>query len=114
MPNKHRLWLCITPLLLFLLNIGLTLWGQPPSYRRGEFSTAREALPEVYRVMSVHPGLFFLMIVVWMLVTVALTTWLPEHLARWSKHNGNTRPLARPNSTLKPANEVFGCASSCW
>ena len=79
--ERRRLWLCVAPLSLFLIDISLTLWGQPADYWAGSFHAAREESPEVRRVMQIHPNLLYLMIAVWTGVVVALVMLLPHLLA---------------------------------
>ena len=67
--------------LLFLIDISLTLWGQPASYWAGDYTSAIETSPEVRRVMMIHPALLFLMIAVWMGVIVLLIHLLPRLFA---------------------------------
>ena len=38
--NRNRIWLCIMPIVLFALDITLTLCGQPAAYWSGDFSRA--------------------------------------------------------------------------
>lgn len=78
---NRRLGLCIAPLLLFLVDISLTLWGQPADYWTGNYAAAREGSPEVRRVMQIHPALLFAMIAVWMGVIVLLVQLRPRLLA---------------------------------
>jgi len=74
----RRFGLCAAPLLLFLVDISLTLWGQPADYWAGDYAAAREGSPEVRRVMQFHPALLFAMIAVWMGVIVLLVQLLPR------------------------------------
>ena len=75
---NRRFGLCAAPLLLFLVDISLTLWGQPADYWTGNYAAAREGSPEVRRVMQIHPALLFAMIAVWMAVIVLLVQLLPR------------------------------------
>jgi hypothetical protein len=75
---NRRFGLCAAPLLLFLVDISLTLWGQPADYWAGDYAAAREGSPEVRRVMQFHPALLFAMIAVWMGVIVLLVQLLPR------------------------------------
>lgn len=77
----RRFGLCATPLLLFVVDISLTLYGQPTAYWAGDYGAAREGSPEVRRVMQIHPTLLFVMIAVWMSVIVLLVQLLPRLLA---------------------------------
>ena len=63
---NRRFGLCAAPILLFLVDISLTLWGQPADYWAGNYAVAKEGSPEVRRVMQIHPALLFAMIAVWM------------------------------------------------
>ena len=77
----RRLSLCIPPILLFILDITLTLLGQPEEYWAGNYDMARERSPEVRRVMQTDPVLLFVMIAVWIGVIVFLIRVLPQTLA---------------------------------
>jgi hypothetical protein len=79
--SKRRVGLCVSPILLFLIDISLTLWHQPSGYWAGDYATAIESSPEVRRVMQTHPALLFLMIAVWIGVIVLLVRLLPRTLA---------------------------------
>lgn len=39
---NRRFGLCAAPILLFLVDISLTLWGQPADYWAGNYAVARE------------------------------------------------------------------------
>lgn len=75
---NRRFGLCAAPILLFLVDISLTLWGQPADYWAGNYAAAIEGSPEVRRVMQIHPALLFAMIAVWMGVIVLLVQSLPR------------------------------------
>jgi hypothetical protein len=79
----HRSWLCVAPVTLFLIDISLTLWGQPAEYWAGEYRRALEGSPEVRRVMRIHPVLLYVMICVWIAVIVVLVQILPRLLAEF-------------------------------
>ena len=81
--NRDRYWLCAPPLVLFLIDISLTLWGQPADYWAGNYQAAREGSPEVRRVMQIHPWLLSLLILAWMGVIIVLVTLLPTVLAEY-------------------------------
>lgn len=81
--RRHRFWLCVAPIAVFGLDIGLTLYGQPERYWTGEYSYALEGSPEVRRVMQIHPVLLYFLIAAWIGVIVTLVLALPGVMAEW-------------------------------
>lgn len=53
-----RGWLCLTPLVAFALDLGLTLLGQEQRYWRGEYEAAIEYNPLWYPLLTFHPIAF--------------------------------------------------------
>ena len=45
--NRHRLWLCLPPITLFIVDMTLTLYGQPDAYWAGKYSHALEGSPDL-------------------------------------------------------------------
>ena len=56
MGRKDRLWLCISPILLCLVDQGLTLGGQPEAYWAGDYTKANEGNPVLRWCLQQHPA----------------------------------------------------------
>lgn len=58
--SKDRLWLCLPVMMTCLLDVSLTLLGQPAEYWITSFSVVNEANPICRLLLTVHPLLFVL------------------------------------------------------
>jgi hypothetical protein len=75
-------WLCLGPILLCLLDGGLTLLGQPDGYWAGEFARATEWNPLGRRLLLLHPLAFALALLGWAGLVSAAALLLPARAAR--------------------------------
>ncbi len=80
--RNGRVWLCVGPLLLCLLDGGLTLQGQSDAYWDGQYEQAREFNPLGLWPLQQHPLLFLAALLCWGLAFCASILYLPENLAR--------------------------------
>jgi hypothetical protein len=81
-PLSRKLWLCLPPFVLALLDYTLTLTGQPPAYWTGAYEHAEELNP-IARVFLVwHPWAFIALGAAWVLVFSVGLVWLPPAMAR--------------------------------
>jgi hypothetical protein len=68
-------------LLVFLLDWGLTLYGQPAEYWAGNYTCTLEGGPFFRRLFMIHPLAAIAGQVVWVVVILVLLVLLPEVLA---------------------------------
>lgn len=86
---RTRLWLLAPALVLYLLDVGLTLQGQSAAFWAGDYSTAVEANPIAKPLLAQSPWLFVLVASAWLfalswLILVwrhPVTIWLAVILA---------------------------------
>jgi len=78
---KKRLWLCVPPLLLCMLDQLLTLWGQSERYWDGSYEFALEVSPPFNWLLQQHPLAFEAGIIVWILLFCLVIVTLPLRLA---------------------------------
>jgi len=76
-----RLWLCLPPSLLYLLDVAITLAGQEPAYWRGGTTAVYEANPLAYRLLMLHPVVFVGTAVAWWVIFAALICKLRKEFA---------------------------------
>jgi hypothetical protein len=81
MTLRQRLWLCLPALLMYNLDVGLTLAGQDEVYWGGDYSSPDELNPPAHLLLSIHPLLFVAAAVLWEIVFCGLILWLPPRLA---------------------------------
>ena len=75
--TRDRLFLHLPPLAMIPLDVGLTLWGQSPSYWvDGLF--ANEGNPLAERLLLIHPMAFLGAGVVWLVFVQGLISILPR------------------------------------
>jgi hypothetical protein len=82
--RRHRLWLCLPPVLLALLDGALTLAGQPAQYWSGDFAARRELNPFFDFLLAWHPGAFLAGLAVWCLgigIVILFAPWRVSFLA---------------------------------
>jgi hypothetical protein len=80
MPRRTRLW--VGPVLLGLLDVGLTMAGQPPAYWAGDRLAAHEANPLAAWLLHAHPAAFAVAAAGLLAGYVVLIERLPSSLAR--------------------------------
>lgn len=75
--SRNRLFLHLPPLTMIPLDVGLTLWGQSPSYWvDGLF--ANEGNPLAERLLLIHPMAFLGAGFVWLVFVLGLVAVLPR------------------------------------
>ena len=79
--NKNRLWLCFPPLVLCLLDLAATLWGQSASYWDGDYLYITEGNPIAYFLLAIHPSLYIIGTAAWIAAFSVLMLRLPRGLA---------------------------------
>jgi hypothetical protein len=77
-----RAWLCAGPVLLCLLDGGLTLQGQSEAYWAGHYEQANEANPLGRWPLEGHPLCFVAVLACWILIFCTSICRLPGKLAR--------------------------------
>src|SRR6266705_1942933 len=80
--QRSRLWLCVAPVAFCLLDVGLTLRGQPAEYWQGDYGTAFEGNPFFRWFLQQHPFAGLGIAVAWISVFSLAILWLPTKLAR--------------------------------
>ena len=80
--RQSRLWLCVGPVAFCLLDVGLTLHGQPVEYWHGDYGTAFEGNPFFRWFLQQHPFAGLGIVVAWISVFSLAILWLPTKLAR--------------------------------
>jgi hypothetical protein len=78
----RKLWLCLPPTLLALMDHGITLWFQPPEYWAGDYSTAQEANPHAAWLMQRHPLANEVGFAAYLALVCVLTVKLPRRLGQ--------------------------------
>jgi hypothetical protein len=81
MTLRERLWLCVPPLVMYNLDVGLTLAGQNEAYWAGDYSSPDELNLFAHLLLSTHPLLFAAVALLWEIVFCGLILWLPPRLA---------------------------------
>ena len=75
-------WLCLGPLLVYVLDVTLTLIGQPEAYWAGNLDQAKEGNLFPRWMMHQHPWLFPLVALVWLPTFCTAILWLPARFAK--------------------------------
>lgn len=78
-----RLWLLAPAAVLYTVDVGLTLAGQPPSYWAGDYGSAVEANPVAYALLALGPGPFAGLAVAWLAGVSALVAGWRHRLTGW-------------------------------
>jgi hypothetical protein len=85
MTIRQRLWLCLPPLLMYNLDVGLTLAGQNEDYWSGDYSLVDEMNVFAHLLLSTHPFLFAAAALLWEVVfcglILVLRPWLAASIA---------------------------------
>ncbi len=80
MSRRNRLWLCLPPLVMAPLDLGMTLLGQPPKYWGG-YHIIREGNPLAAELLILHPAAFIAAGVAWLAFVMGLVTYIPRPAA---------------------------------
>ena len=86
------------------LDLGMTLWGQPPEYWGGAYTTC-ESNPLAEQLLLIHPAAFLAAGVAWLALVVRLVTVLPRPAAVTI-----SVAVSQAHSLGQPKN---GCELSC-
>ena len=81
MERRARLWLCLPPLLLLLIDAALTLYGQPDGYWQGDFLLRREMNPVFDRLLSWRPAAFLGGCAAWGILITLVVVFSPRRVA---------------------------------
>ncbi len=76
-----RLWLCICPVAVCVLDQVITLWRQPPGYLQGDYALAKEASPPFKWLLQVHPMAYVAGAAVGLGLYVAILMLTPRRFA---------------------------------
>lgn len=79
--EKSKLWLCLPFFLLFLVDAGITLAGQPAEYWAGNREYANEAFPVFAWGLKNGPWTFVLLCMAWLAMFCALIVFIPHVLS---------------------------------
>jgi hypothetical protein len=82
MSRSGRYWLWTAPVLLCLLDQGLTLCGQPSAYWAGDYTKAEEGNPIGRWCLEQHPAAFAAETFLWIALFGSLVVLLPWQLAK--------------------------------
>jgi hypothetical protein len=80
--DKRKLWLCVGPIFLCLLDSGVTLLFQEPEFWAGDYAQARETNPPMRWLLQRHPLAFEAAVLGWIIAFSVAIFWLPERPAR--------------------------------
>jgi len=76
--QKDRLWLCLPVILTCLMDVAVTLSGQPAAYWISSYRVVNEANPVSYWFLTMHPLAFVLYSIYILLIVSLLIIALPE------------------------------------
>jgi hypothetical protein len=79
--SKNRIWLCLGPTLLCLLDGCLTLYGQPAAYWQGSTHLAEELNPLGLWALERHPLCFTAVLLCWIGAFATIILSLPLGVA---------------------------------
>lgn len=79
--RKRRVWLCVAPVALCMLDQGITLVGQSSAYWAGDYSVASEGNPWFQWLLQQHPLAFEAGIFTWVAIFCGLIMVLPRRVA---------------------------------
>ena len=80
--KRGRGWLCLPPMLAGLVDLAVTLLGQPAAYWEGNLGAAREGAPHGMWLFHQHYLAFPLAFAGWIAIYCAAILLLPRGLAR--------------------------------
>lgn len=75
--RRPRLWLCLPPMVLCLLDGTVTLYGQPTAYWTDGYTTVREGNPLAAWLLTIHPLAFAASAVPYLLLVFTFIWLLP-------------------------------------
>jgi len=78
---NRKLWLCLPPTVLCLIDHMVTLWFQPAEYWRGSYGAAQEMNPQFLWLLQLHPLAGEAGLVGWVLFFCGLIAALPWRAA---------------------------------
>ncbi|TET48846.1 MAG: hypothetical protein E3J64_10445 [Anaerolineales bacterium] len=80
--KRGRVWLCLPPVLAGLVDLAVTLLGQPAAYWEGNLWAAREGAPHGMWLFNQHQLAFPLAFAGWIVIYCAAIVLLPRRLVR--------------------------------
>jgi hypothetical protein len=80
--QKSRLWLCLPVILTCLMDVAVTLSGQPAAYWISSYRVVNEANPVSYWFLTIHPLAFILYNIYELFVVSLLIIALPEIVSK--------------------------------
>jgi len=83
MGTSRLLWLLGPVTGLFTADVALTLSGQPSSYWAGDYSTAVEANPFAYPLLTFSPWLFASLAFFWMTILSGVILFWQHSISGW-------------------------------
>ncbi len=81
MNTLPRWWLCLSALVPFAADVGITLAGQPKSYWTGDYTTAHEGNPLARWPLAYHPAAFVVAAVFAAAAYITVLVWGASWLA---------------------------------
>ena len=81
--SSKRLWLVVPVWLWLVADVSLTLVGQPDSFWDGDYTTALEANPIVHPILTLGPGPFILLAILWAMFCGLFVVYFPYRLVTW-------------------------------
>jgi len=79
---KSKVWFCIPPIVLCLIDSTITLIGQSAEYWQGNYELANEGCPPMCVMLQMHPLAFEGAIFAWIFAFVAVLLLVPRWLGR--------------------------------
>lgn len=79
--TRRKIWLCVPPFALCMLDQGITLLGQRSEYWAGDYSVANEGNPWFLWLLRQHPLAFEAGIAAWVSVFCVVILTLPRRAA---------------------------------
>lgn len=79
--KKHKLWLCLPFIILFLIDAGITLAGQPSAYWAGNRQCVHEVFPLFAWGLSSGLWTFATLCLIWMAMFSLLIVFMPDTLS---------------------------------
>jgi hypothetical protein len=79
--TDKKLRLCLPPLILCTFDSVVTLWNQPRAYWLGDYASAFEGNPIVYRLLAWSPLAYETGLILWLLIVTTTIALLPKRFA---------------------------------
>lgn len=76
--QRRKIWLCVPPFALCMLDQSITLYGQSFNYWKGNYSVANEVNPWFNWLLRQHPLAFEAGIIAWIVVFSVVILALPR------------------------------------